>query len=170
MITIQKSKTADTRTCDFSKVSQEQLMASSIQHIGDVGQGIDFFKNLLDEVAVKHDVDKLTDISGFHADFITGFKQTGWWDRHRKSNRHHLLQADGVPTDVNLIDVLDMIVDCVMAGMGRSGSVYPLTISPEVIKSAFDNTVELLKKQIVVADDAVTTRADTRPDRGMGEK
>ena len=152
MIEISKSKTADTRTCDFSKVSEDQLMASSIQHIGDVGQGVDFFKSLLDKAAVKHDVDKLTDISGFHADFITGFKQTGWWDRHRKSNRHHLLQADGVPSDVNLIDVLDMIVDCVMAGMGRSGSVYPLTISPEVLKSAFDNTVELLKKQVVVKE------------------
>ena len=163
MITIQKSKTADTRTCDFSKVSVGQLTNSSVQHIGDVDQGMKFFEKMLHESALRHDSDKLTDISGFHADFITGFKQTGWWDRHRKSNRHHLLQADGVPVDVNLIDVLDMIVDCVMAGMGRSGSVYPLTISPEVLKSAFDNTVELLKKQIVVADEeAVTTRADTR--------
>ena len=152
MITIQKSKTADTRTCDFSKVDSKQLMESSIQHINDVKLGIEYFKTLLDISATNHDKDKLTDLSGFHADFITGFKQTGWWDRHRKSNRHHLLQADGVPADVNLLDVLDMIVDCVMAGMGRSGSVYPLEISPEVLKSAFENTVELLKKQVVVKE------------------
>jgi hypothetical protein len=150
MLTIKKSKTADTRTCDFSKVSKPQLYDSSIQHIGDVKEGIAFLKSLLDVAAVRHDADKLTDIAGFHDDFVTGFKQTGWWDRHRKLNRHHLLQPDGVPADVNLIDVLDMIVDCVMAGMGRSGSVYPLTISPEVLKVAFDNTVELLKKEIVV--------------------
>ena len=152
MITIQKSKTADTRTCDFSKVSMEQLKDSSLQHIGDVKQGVKYFKALLDDAALCHDADKLTDLSGFHADFVTGFKQTGWWDRHRKLNRHHLLQTDGIPSDVNLIDVLDMIVDCVMAGMGRSGSVYPLTITPEVLKASFDNTVELLKKQIIVEE------------------
>ena len=22
---------------------------------------------------------------------LTGFKQTGWWDRHRILNRHHLM-------------------------------------------------------------------------------
>jgi hypothetical protein len=67
-------------------------------------------------------------------------------------NRHHLLQDDGIPSNVNLVDVLDMIVDCVMAGMGRTGTVYPLGIKPEVLMSAFQNTVELLKSQIVVDD------------------
>ena len=76
--------------------------------------------------------DKIAGIDGFHRDFLTGFKQTTWWDNHRKINRHHLLQDDGVPADVNLVDVLDMIVDCVMAGMARTGSVYPLDIKPEV--------------------------------------
>jgi hypothetical protein len=61
-----------------------------------------------------------------------------------------LLEPDGVPEDVNLIDVLDMITDCVMAGMGRTGTVYPLNIPPEVLMKAFQNTVELLKSQIVV--------------------
>ena len=150
MIEIEKSQTADTRTCDFANVSKETLLASSRQHIGDVGRGLAFFAGLLVEAAARHDYDKLTDIDGFHADFVTGFEQTGWWDRHRKLNRHHLLQADGVPEDVNLIDVLDMIADCVMAGMARSGSVYPLDIDADVLRRAFDNTVELLKAQVVV--------------------
>ena len=81
---------------------------------------------------------------------MTGFAQTTWWDNHRKVNRHHLLQPDGVPEDVNLIDVIDMICDCVMAGMARSGSVYPLTIDADVLRRAFDNTVELLKKNVEV--------------------
>ena len=42
MIVIQQSKTADTRSCDFSKVSKEQLHASSIQHIEDVQKGVAF--------------------------------------------------------------------------------------------------------------------------------
>jgi len=152
MIIINKSKTADTRSCDFSQVTKGQLKASSLQHIGDVRKGMEFIKELIDKSATTHDHDKLTGLSEFHADFITGFQQTGWWDNHRKVNRHHLLQDDGVPSNVNLVDVLDMIVDCVMAGMGRTGTVYPLEIKPEVLMSAFQNTVELLKSQIVVDD------------------
>lgn len=56
-----------------------------------------------------------------------------------------------MPEDVNLVDVLDMIIDCVMAGMGRSGSVRPLDISPEVLMVAFQNTVELMKAEIKVS-------------------
>ena len=153
MIHIQQSKTADTRSCDFSTVSKDTLLASSRQHIGDVGKAIAFFQGLLTATAVRHAFDKLTDIDGFHADFVTGFKETGWWDRHRGLNRHHLLQADGIPADVNLIDVLDMIADCVMAGMARTGDVYPLNISPELLQQAFQNTVTLLKSEIVVQTD-----------------
>lgn len=150
MIKIKKSQTADTRTCDFSKVTKETLYVSSVQHREDIIKGIEFFKRQLDIAASNHDHDKLSDIAGFHRDFLTGFKQTEWWDNHRKVNRHHLLQEDGVPKDVNLVDVLDMIIDCVMAGMGRSGSVYPLNISPGVLMTAFQNTVEMLKAEVVV--------------------
>ena len=97
-----------------------------------------------------HDHDKFSGIDHFYSDFKTEFKETGWWDNHRKVNRHHLLAEDGIPDDVNLVDVLDMIVDCVMAGMARSGSVYPLEIQPEVLMNAFRNTVDLLKSQVVV--------------------
>ena len=43
-----------------------------------------------------------------------------------------------------------MVIDCVMAGMGRTGEVYPLNIKTETLMTAFTNTVELLKKQIIV--------------------
>lgn len=150
MINIQQSQTADTRTCDFATVTKDTLLASSKQHIGDVREALQFFSRRIAQAMLDHDTDKLTDIDGFHADFVTGFKQTGWWDRHRTINRHHLTQDDGIPTDVNLIDVRDFIADCVMAGMARSGSVYPLHLSPELLERAFQNTVELLKAQIIV--------------------
>ena len=105
---------------------------------------------MIEDASARHDHDKISDIDGFHRDFVTGFAQTTWWDNHRKVNRHHLLQADGVPADVNLIDVLDMIADCVMGGMARTGSVYPLNIEPDVLMKAFQNTVELLKAEVVV--------------------
>lgn len=150
MIKIKPSSTADTRTCDFANVSKETLYESSYRHIEDVRAALLFFQDRLAVAARNHDPDELTDIDGFHADFITGFKQTGWWDRHRRLNRHHLNAPDGVRADVNLIDVLDFIADCVMAGMARSGSVYELKLPPELLERSFQNTVELLKAQVVV--------------------
>lgn len=150
MIYIRKSPTADTRTCDFASVSKETLLESSHQHIADVRAALGHFRALLYKQGEIHDADKISDIEGFHRDFVTGFAVTEWWDRHRKLNRHHLTESDGVPEDVNLIDVLDMIADCVMAGMARSGSVYPLEIPPDVLMRAFQNTVDLLKSNVTV--------------------
>jgi len=151
MITIERSPTADTRTCDYSKVSKETLLASSHRHIADVRAALAHFRQLLDDAAAVHDYDKISDIDGFHQDFLTGFTRTEWWDRHRRLNRHHLQEADGVRDNVNLIDVLDFIADCVMAGMARSGSVYELKLSPELLERAFQNTVELLKANVEVS-------------------
>lgn len=153
MIKIKKSETADTRTCDVTTVTREQLLSSSIQHIGDVRLALGFFIQMLHRSAAFHDVDKLTDIDGFHADFVTGFTSQRWWEAHRGLNRHHLINPDGVPVDVDLIDVLDFVADCVMAGMGRSGSVYALNLPDGLLEKAFQNTVEKLKRQIVVEED-----------------
>ncbi len=150
MIRIKKSHTADSRTCDSSQVTKETLLESSYQHIDDVKKGTDLFSRMLTVAAAKHDHDKISDIDGFHRDFSVKFKTREWLDNHFKVNRHHLLVPEGIPSDVNLIDVLDMVTDCVMAGMGRSGSVYPLKIDPQVLMDAFQNTVELLKAQIIV--------------------
>lgn len=155
MIRIGKSQTADTRSCDYRNVTKDTLGASSTQHIGDVRLALGFFAQMIHRAAAVHDTDKLTDLDSFHADFVTGFAQSGWWERHRSLNRHHLTEDDGVPADVNLIDVLDYIADCVMAGMARSGSVYALKLPPELLEKAFQNTVSLLTRTIVVEDPAV---------------
>lgn len=152
MIEIEKSNTADTRTCNVDEVPKETLLASSLQHIGDVGKALAFFQGMLTEAATAHDYDKLTEIDWFFSDFKTSFEQTGWWDNHRKIHRHHLNHEDGIPEDVNLIDLLEYISDCVMAGMARSGSVYDLSVTPELLLSAFHNTVVLLKSQVVVKE------------------
>jgi len=153
MIAITKSENADTRTCDFANVSKYQLTQATQKHRSDVSKALAMFGDLLQGAGSKHDLDKLSGMDHFHADFITGFEETGWWDDHRKVTRHHLGAEDGIPSDVNLIDVLEMVADCVMAGMARAGSVYPLVIAPEVLKRAVDNTVELLRGQIVVNQD-----------------
>lgn len=149
-IHIQPSPTADTRTCDFANVPKLTLLRSSLGHILDVGKGLAFFSEKLTIAAACHDYDKLTEIDWFLSDFRTGFKETGWWDNHRKIHRHHLDKGDGVPSDVNLLDVLEHVADCVMAGMARSGDVFPLKLSNELLQRALENTVTLLKSAVEV--------------------
>lgn len=150
MIKVSKSPTADTRTCDFASTPKNILLSSSLIHIRDVSRALAFFSAKITESAGVHDYDKLSDIDWFHRDFVTGFKETGWWDNHRRIHRHHLDKPDGVPQDVNLIDMLEHIADCVMDGMARSGSVYELKLPPELMEKAFQNTVALLKSQVEV--------------------
>jgi hypothetical protein len=154
-IAIKKSPTADTRTCDWSKVDKETLRNSSWQHIDDVYEAMSYFEDLLATAAEQHDADKLSDIDNFHDDFTTGFKSTTWWDRHRKINRHHLNAEDGIPEDVNLLDVLEHVADCVTAGAARQGSVdgvYAVKLPDVLLQKALLNTVELLKQQLIVVD------------------
>jgi hypothetical protein len=155
MIKIKKSPIADTRTCDFTSVTKEQLLRSSKQHIADVQSAMFHFMFLIKAAAEAHDHTKLSQIDGFHADFLTGFKSTKWWDNHRKQERHHLGQLDGVRDDVNLIDVLEYVADCVMAGMARSGTVYDIAIDSDVLMRAFKNTCELLKREVAVDADRI---------------
>ena len=70
------------------------------------------------------------------------FKKINWWNIHKTKERHHL--NDNCPDDVNIIDVIEMIVDCTMAGLARTGKVYDISIKPEILKKAVDNTVKLL--------------------------
>lgn len=151
-IKIKKSPTADTRTCDVTKVSKQQLLGSSRQHISDVAKAMSFFSSKLFEAAAQHDYDKLTEIDWFYGNFKTKFSDTSWWDNHRKIHRHHLGQEDGIPEDVNLLDILEFISDCVMAGMARSGKIYPLEISNDLLQKAFLNTVKLMEDQVEISE------------------
>ena len=153
MIHIKPSPTADTRTCDVSLVCKSQLMRSSTQHIQDVQQGLLFFIEKLIKAGIEHDQDKITGLDQFYADFTTKFQDTTWWDKHRIINRHHLTKEDGIPINVNLLDILEFIVDCTMAGKARSGKVYDLEMSPELLYTAFQNTVTLLATNVTVDED-----------------
>lgn len=150
VISISKSETADSRMCDYSKVTKDELLWSSKKHIEDIKQGMNYFANRLRDASVVHDHDKISDIDGFHDDFITNFKTTKWYDNHMKVNRHHINDKNGVPKDVNLVDVIEHIVDCVMAGLARSGKVWDIKIKNDVLQKAVENTVKELIKTVEV--------------------
>jgi len=150
MIVIKKSQSADTRTCDWSKVSCKDLLEASKMHIKDVGKGLSLFSCMLQEAAILHDRTKISGIEIFHKDFKTGFKTTEWWKMHQKEERHHFKTEEYIQEDVNLIDIIEMLTDGVMAGLARSGEYRQEEMPADLLKKAFDNTIKLLLNNVTV--------------------
>ena len=149
-ITIKKSKNADTRTCDWTKVTKQELLKNSKQHILDVRKGLDFLNKLLKEAGNKHDFTKIDNIDEFYTDFQTGFKKQEWWKMHQEKERHHFNTKKYIQKDVNLIDVLEQITDGVMAGMARSGKYRKEVPDIKLLLKAYENTAKLLLDNIIV--------------------
>jgi hypothetical protein len=150
MIKIKKSQTADTRTCDWSKVSKETLLKSSKQHIADVRAGTNYFRALLRKAGINHDYTKIDNIDEFYSDFQTGFEKTDWWKKHQKKERHHFNTEKFIQKDINLIDILEQISDGVMAGMARSGKYRSEPVDKDLLFKAYNNTVKLLLKEVKI--------------------
>lgn len=151
MIEIKPSQTADSRTA-AGNPNKDDLLNSSVQHIGDVQKALAWFAGELVKAGAVHDHTKLSGIDAFYDSYskkLTGdaFKAEPWFQSHL-AERHHL--NDRCPDDVTLIDVLERIADITMAGMGRSGSIYDDTLDVEILQKAYKNTIALLAKQIVV--------------------
>lgn len=128
--------------------SLDELREDTLSHIQDVRQGLAFLASELMMRAEKHDHTKLDSLPNFKHDMERNFEGddlTGWWELHL-TERHHL--NDSVPDDVNLVDVMEFLVDCCVAGAARSGSVRPITIKPDVLMLAFKNTRKLLCNNI----------------------
>ena len=84
------------------------------------------------------------------SDETKDFKSMEWFKNRHMQERHHL--NDSVPDDVNMLDVMEMIVDCTCAGLARSGDVYPISIPDEVIKLAIENTKNMIIDNVEVVD------------------
>lgn len=135
--------------------TKEQLLSDTKQHIRDVGKVMDSLSYELVDRGDFHDWSKLEYFDKFARDTlerqdIPNFKDREWYQIHTKEERHHINAR--VPEDVNLIDIFEMIADCVIAGKTRKGTVNNdfLIIPDEVLKDAYWNTVELVKNNIQV--------------------
>jgi hypothetical protein len=151
-IEIKKSKTADTRTCDWSNVSEDELLEASSEHILDVQSGFYYLIQLMKQISRQHDRTKISHIDKFHEDFKTGFEKTEWWQMHQREERHHFNNPEAIQDDVNLLDIIEQIVDGVMAGMARSGEYRMEPLSNELLQRAYENTAKLLLDKIEVVE------------------
>lgn len=151
-IIVYKNPNGDTRTAP-KDIRLKDFREANDMHKQDV-------KNVMSELALKimltgdlHDKTKKSEELMFYNNFLstmndgTDFVNDKWYKLHVNEERHHLLSR--CPDDVNLIDVLEMITDCVCAGMARSGEVRPVEINNEILEKALNNTVELIKDMVV---------------------
>ena len=156
-IQIYETKKCDTRSLKPGDTLNEEVVKHDTElHIEAVELCGKFLCEKIQEQFKQHDHTKLGEhLTQFTEALSNGFKTKNfksqdWWEIHL-TERHHL--NDRVPEDVNLIDVLEMICDCVSAGMARTGTVYDVTLSNDTLKKAFDNTVKLIKNNIEVKKD-----------------
>ena len=152
-IIIHKNPNGDTRTAP-KNITFEQLQEANTSHIADVGNVMMALSEKLKENGCKHDQTKKSEEKMFYSDFIEtmaggiDFVSGEWYQLHVNTERHHLLSR--CPEDVNLLDVVEMIVDCVCAGKTRSGEVRDLEISTDILEKALKNTVKLVDDMTVV--------------------
>ena len=148
-VKIKRNVLGDTRTATRVPTFYE-MVDSNREHVNDVAGMMTNIATDIRSAGANHDKTKAEDPykSMFYRELcatiegkMDNFTDGEWYPMHCKTERHHL--NEHCPEDVNLIDVLEMICDCVCAGMARTGSVYPISISDDVLRKAFDNTVQM---------------------------
>ena len=155
MVAIHKNPHGDPSTAPKG-ITFNQFQEANDSHRNGVNQVISVISLKLSENGVKHDWTKKSEEKMFYNDFIEAmageidFVSGEWYQLHINTERHHLLSR--CPEDVNLLDVIEMIVDCVCAGKTRSGEVRNLEISTEILEKALKNTVKLVDDMTYVVE------------------
>lgn len=164
-IIIRPSPSADTRSADHV-VTEDELRDSTQMHIDDVRKGLDYIIKLLKDRGRRHDWTKMDYFPSFYKQFSeaqkTGCWGNGWYDDiHVRQERHHV--EDHAHPDVNLIDIIEHIVDGVMAGKARSGEYRQDVLGSGILERAYANTQKMLADAVAVENPTV---ANARPVAG----
>lgn len=154
-IIINDTRNADGRTAN--NLNSETLLESTNEHRRNVSEGMDYIAELIHNRGLKHDYTKVDDYFPLFNDTVMQglsndeFEKSEWKQLHLHQERHHL--NGNVPVDVNLVDVIEMLVDVVMAGNGRSGQIssyYCKIQDPALLERAYWNTIKLLDNVVEV--------------------
>lgn len=146
-IIIKKNPNGDTRTAKKDVTFQEFKKANDM-HIKDVRKVMNQISNIIVTQGEDHDWTKKSEEELFYKNFLstmndgTDFVNDEWYQHHINTEKHHPLSR--CHEDINLLDIIEMVVDCVCAGKSRSGSVRELEISDDILKLALNNTVKLI--------------------------
>lgn len=155
MIEIKKNPNGDTRTAPKG-ISIEEFAQANDSHIQDVRNVMDALSEKIHEAGVKHDFTKKEFEKEFYNDFVATMNEgadfvNGWWyQKHIHDERHHPLSY--CHDDINLLDIIEMVVDCTVAGLARSGEVRPVEVNAEILNKAVSNTTKLIQRMVVVTE------------------
>lgn len=151
MIKIYKNPNGDSRTAP-KNVSFEEFQKANDMHKQDVKNVMNELAFYLMQMGDSHDWTKKTKEKLFYDNFIStmnegsDFVNDEWYQLHIQEEKHHLLS--NCHEDITLLDVIEMIVDCVCAGKARSGEVRDLEINNEILTLALNNTVNMVNDLI----------------------
>jgi len=153
---IERTPNADTRSADGA-LRKDLILLDTTKHITAVRTVLFALSDELKIIGNNHDHTKISHFEQFFEDFSkkqqdpenVDLKKLPWWQIHL-TERHHL--NDKCPENVDLLDVLEMVVDCVCAGKARTGEVYPIEISNDILQKAVKNTQKLLEQNIRVKE------------------
>lgn len=154
-VKIKTTPYADTRTIE-TDITEEMLIGDTLKHIEAVNNLLKHSALKLIEAGKVHDRTKIgEDFDAFFKIIKSGktgedFFKSKWYKKHIREERHHINSR--VPKKVNLFDVLEMITDVVAAGLARTGKVYPVNLTDEVLQDAVKNTVALLISESEAVD------------------
>lgn len=152
-ILIKKNPNGDTRTAPRG-ITFEQFAEANDSHMADVSAVMTELAMRLDDAGQTHDNTKKSLEKEFYRDFKAAmndelnFVEGPWYQAHIHQERHHPLSY--CHPDLNLLDVLEMVVDCTVAGLARSGKVRPMEINANLLNKAVANTVTLIQSMVEV--------------------
>lgn len=151
-------KVKKTGNPDEGYTDKDDLFMDVLYHRDDVKDVMYMIASHLEDVGDYHDHTKLEYFDDFAKDTLErletpDFKQRNWYNIHTTNERHHI--NANVPEKVNFFDLLEMQVDCIIAGLTRSGYVNRkfLEIPDDVLKEAYWNTIDLITEYVVVDDE-----------------
>jgi hypothetical protein len=152
---VEPTRGADTRSA-AGEVSKEVLLRESHLHRSHVRKVMAALAAELLERAERHDETKVSPegIEGFHDAFTrtmrkeVEFKNHPWWTLHL-TEKHHL--NDRLHEDADLLDLLEMVVDCACAGMARTGTVFPIAVPDATLQHLLRNMAAKVIGSIDVA-------------------
>ena len=159
---IKPNKNGDTRTADHIPTYEKFCIAND-SHRYDVSSIMNEIGWELISRGNLHDITKEVLSKMFYRDMVETMEgnmkfEDGQWAKIHyfdSCERHHL--NNNVPDDVNFIDILEMICDCVCAGKARSGKDFvDVRLNGDIILKAFYNTVELINEYVELENENVS--------------
>lgn len=154
-VKIVKNPDGDTRTAS-KDVTFEQFQIANRMHRADVARVMDLLSNIMHNNGQQHDWTKIMREEEFYRDFKdtlengTDFVSGSWYQNHITEEAHHPMSK--CSPDINLLDIVETVVDCVCAGLARSGDAPSISIDPAILQLAINNTVNLITEHVILKE------------------